>query len=380
MGATLNDGIRKDAAETLVTAVPGDRIRCVKAELESTRALDKLRAEIDEASDILTRSRHLLEFRPELLRTVIDEGLRMSGASELRPLGEGAFELPTLGDSWTSVLDGMRPTRGHDESEFEWREKPPRPVVFEAPEVWSDDFVHLHLEHPFVQRILSRFRAQGFSAHDLARVCDLTTNRDDTVRAVAVGRLSLFGPRATRLHDELIVVSAPWYEGARKGHLVPGGAADDRAAFEEIERILAELPKSVHREKKLEASLAEHAPKDFAALWAAVRTEADARTKDAETKLAARAREESAALIRLLDQQRRALEKTLRGEQLDLKFTESEKAEREQWEVDRERMRRRLEALPRERDEEARAIGDLYRVAKRRLLPVGLVYLWPRTR
>ena len=68
------------------------------------------------------------------------------------------------------------------------------------------------------------------------------------------------------------------------------------------------------------ARLAAAAPDDFAALWPHVRDEADARVHEAERKLAERA------------------------------------------------------------DTEPAAIADLYRIALRRLEPVGLVYLWPAVR
>jgi hypothetical protein len=73
----------------------------------------------------------------------------------------------------------------------------------------GEDRVHLHLEHPFVQRILSRFLAQGFGAQDLSRVTVVPDDRSHEARAIAFGRLSLFGPGAARLHDALIAVAAP---------------------------------------------------------------------------------------------------------------------------------------------------------------------------
>jgi len=42
----------------------------------------------------------------------------------------------------------------------------------------NDEVVQLHLQHPFVQRVLSRFRAQGWAAHDLGRVTVLRNPRD----------------------------------------------------------------------------------------------------------------------------------------------------------------------------------------------------------
>jgi hypothetical protein len=73
----------------------------------------------------------------------------------------------------------------------------------------DDSVVHLHLEHRVVQRLLGRFTAQGFVHHDLSRAC-LTQTSDAIPRVILLGRLSLYGPGAARLHEELIPVTARW--------------------------------------------------------------------------------------------------------------------------------------------------------------------------
>jgi len=394
LGAALERGIAAGTARALeAAAVLPERAEKVKVELEGGRTLDRLKAEIDEAGTILEGSRKLLGFDADLLRQVLDEGLTLTGAAPLAPLttpaskGEPRYQLPELPDSWATILDGMRPARGHDEPEHVWRRRPPRPVVFDAPDVWSDDVVHLHLEHPFVQRVLARFRAQGFSAHDLARVTVLPTKSSEEVRAVAFGRLSLFGPRATRLHDELVVVAAPWYDSARAGHLVPKASKDDERAVRDIEHALLGLERRAEQRDRaaklgraLTPTLLPRAAGDFATLWRVVTQEADARAQAAVQKLAARGREEAAALGKILDAQRERLDRELGKQQLDLGFTDAERDQREQWENDRKYMEKRRRELDRERETEPQAIQELYTVARQRLVPVGLVYLWPEGR
>lgn len=81
-----------------------------------------------------------------------------------------AYRLPELGPTWAATLDSARPARRRDESLEQWRKRPPLPVVFESPRKLSTPVVQLHLKHPIVQRLLARFLAQGYSAHDRARV------------------------------------------------------------------------------------------------------------------------------------------------------------------------------------------------------------------
>jgi hypothetical protein len=69
----------------------------------------------------------------------------------------------------------------------------------------------VHLEHRLVQRLLGRFVAQGFVLDDLARACVGQT--DDAVpRVLLLGRLSLYGDRAARLHDEVVSGGACAYQ------------------------------------------------------------------------------------------------------------------------------------------------------------------------
>ena len=77
--------------------------------------------------------------------------------------------------------------------DFAWRRDAPiRPVVFDAPKGIDDSVVQLHLQHRVVQRLLSRFSAQGFVHHDL--LLRLPVQSEDKLqRVVLIGRLSMYG-------------------------------------------------------------------------------------------------------------------------------------------------------------------------------------------
>jgi len=123
-------------------------------------------------------------------------------------------------DSLVGTLDTLRPPRRRNQSPWEWRkENPIRPIVFSDPGSLDATTVHLHLEHRFVQRLLARFKSQGFVHHDLARACIGVTD-DPIARVILLGRLSLYGDRAARLHDEVLAVAARWVDvDIRKGSL-----------------------------------------------------------------------------------------------------------------------------------------------------------------
>jgi len=384
----LEDGIDDRTADGLESAEASSEIRAiVKDELEAERAqMQKLQADIEDNAKIAASSRSLLEFDPAQLRNVIDVGLAIAGAPPLAP-GEDkdTFSVPELPDSWQATLDTLRRARRRDEGFWEWRdEAPPQPVVFQPPPRLTSAVAHLHLAHPFVQRILSRFRAQGFSAQDLSRVTALRNPYGDEVVAIAFGRLSLFGAGASRLHDQLIPVAAHWKESGGRGHRKPLEGKAAVQALEQLSRLLRELDPAGGDKpvaKKVQAMLVEAAKDDFAALWPVIKDEADAVAHDATAQLAARARDESTALAKLLADQKSAIQRELsRRTQLDFAFSEAQRDQREQYEADAQHMAERLTQIDAEIETEPAQIRSLYQVSLTRLEPVGLVYLWPGTR
>ena len=80
---------------------------------------------------------------------------------------------------------------------------PIRPVVFEDQGSLDAPAVHLHLEHRFVQRLLGRFRSQGFVHNDLARACVGVDRRPGASRHPARAAVAVRRERASRLHDEV---------------------------------------------------------------------------------------------------------------------------------------------------------------------------------
>jgi hypothetical protein len=385
LASVMEDGIDARTGTGLDAAEASSEVRAtVKDELEAQREKKKLEADIDDNARISTTSRKLIDFDPVQLKNVIDVGLAIANAP---PLAAGedkdTYLVPELPDSWQATLDTLRRARRRDESFWEWRDHaPPQPVVFRPPPRLSSEVAQLHLAHPFVQRILARFRAQGFSAQDLSRVTALRNPYEDEVIAIAFGRLSLFGPGASRLHDQLIPVAAQWKESGGRGHRKPLEGRAQIDALSHLERVLRELgPDEKPLAKKVQAMLVESAREDFAALWPLIKDEADAVGHDATSKLSARARDESAALAKLLADQRGAIERELsRRTQLDLAFTDAQRDQREQFEADGKHMARRLAEIAQELETEPAQIRSLYQVSLTRLEPVGLVYLWPGTR
>ncbi|MBN1654424.1 MAG: DISARM system SNF2-like helicase DrmD [Deltaproteobacteria bacterium] len=385
-GIDQSTGQAIDAADS--DLVQGQKLETVRRELESQRReLDKLRTETDESAVILNRSAKVMDFRPELLRDAVNVGLELAGAPALQPIEDAtvgaqqAYAIGELSESWSRTLDSLRPPRESDEPEWEWRKRAPQPVVFQALDRIGEDRVHLHLEHPFIQRILSRFLAQGYSAQDLNRVTVMSNPYDNLARVIAFGRLSLFGPGAARLHDEIVSVAGQWLESKGPGHLRPFADQADRRAIEVLEELLQQAPDLGHISDMVRSRLRESAAEDFRVLWEHVREEADSLAHEAVQKLKSRGAAEAEALRGILLSQQELIQDKLSGTQLELSFDQSKEREQlRQYQDERKWMEQRLKHIENELESEPAEIEALYKVSVRRLEPVGLVYLWPQTR
>jgi Helicase conserved C-terminal domain len=390
MDSALQKGISAQTAALLESVEAeagagstGRRKKAVTDELEQVRGATQLAKDLAADRAALSKSSAWTDVTADALRACVDQGLALAGAPPLLPVPgkPGFYQVPAvmerggaLADAWAATLDSLRVPRAQNELLWDWRKKPILPVVFEPPPSLADGQVHLHLAHPFVMRVLSRFRAQGFSAHDLSRVT-LVQSKHAEARVIVFGRLSLFGEGATRLHDEVVAVIADWVPEDNARHLQRYEEARESGVLQELEGLWT---RAVSIPKRQQQGMLQHADADFRALWAELAIEADARTGQAEQALSARGLEEAAALTQILEDQFRALtSKTQLSLEAaggcDLKLLSE--AEKRQLRLDGEEKARRLTAIAEEKKSEPEQIRKLYEVVRRRLSPIGMVYL-----
>jgi hypothetical protein len=98
--------------------------------------------------------------------------------------------------------------------------------------------------------------------------------------------------------------------------------------------------------------------------------------------LGQRGAEEAEAMRKILLAQRESIDAEIaRRAQMTFEDLQTfDKREEEQLRKERQHMGERLTRIDEETEREPRQIEALYRVALRRLSPVGLVVLWPETR
>jgi superfamily II DNA/RNA helicase len=392
----LRRGIRHRDADQLAAAIDradldAERKLATEEELEQARERQQeLREQIDRCRTLLERSRTWTGFDAEPFREALSCSLELLGAEPLQDghdeLGRRVWRFPPLDrraaadPSWAATLDTLRAPRPSRQPLTDWRrEAPIRPVVFEDEGVITDETVHLHLEQRVAQRLLARFRSQGFIYNDLSRAC-LARVPDSIPRVILFGRLSLYGRGAERLHEQLVAVAARWVEPERRsGQLALYARDAEQRSLELVERSLGVRPRQAPR--AVADRLLASAPRDVAELLPGLEQRAADLRAEATEKLRTRGERESIELRETLLRQRARVGEELERHrrefrQLTLEFAEDE---RRQLESNMRSWERRLEQFDRDLASEPERIADFYVIRASRIEPVGLVYLWPDT-
>lgn len=367
-----------------------EKLAATEEELNVVRQRrEQLREDIGTLNRRVDESRKWIGLDMDALRDALSCALEMLGADPLRvdgtppPGHPDRYRFPNLearrgGDpSWAPTLDTLRKPPEDEESGFQWRQNAPiRPVTFDPPPGVDDSTVQLHLQHRVVQRLLGRFQAQGFVHHDLSRAC-LAQSQDRVPRAVLLGRLSLYGSGATRLHEEILTVTARWIPPEqRAGTLTPYARDTEARTLELLEAALHPsaqkgLPEQV--QKTLLASL----PRDITELLSHLQERGESARIDAEDALSERGRTEAAAMRRILEDQRKRILAELGRPDLQPMLPGMDDTERRQRESNRRYWQRWVDNVQGDLEREPARILSFYQVKSCRIEPVGIAYLYP---
>ena len=342
--------------------------RMLKFERELRKQLEKLAGQLHETQQELRLS-------PENIENVVKTGLALAGqpalieteVSGIWPDPHGlkkacpVFRLPSLSGSWALCAEGLE----HPHT------RKVRPIVFDAVlATGRDDVVRAHLNHRLVQMCLRLLRAEVWSMGSgkrINRVCSYLVP-DSALQAPAViahGRIVVLGGDNQRIHEEVIMAGGMFKEG-RLARMNVGetraayAAATDRQAPGFVEDRLVELW-----------------PRQREQLLSALEARMTERTKNLESILKERVETEVSKLVSVLRELERAIRKELDdGGTIQLAFDFAE--EREQRERDLSALRRRLEQIPGEIEEETEHLRARYRNPSARLFPVAITYLVPQ--
>ena len=397
LAATMSGGIRRrsiSVMEQQLIALQADPLRKAVAEddLEGVRERHAaLVAQNQRLQTMLEASRRAVFFDTKHFQAAISCSLQLQESAPLVAIpGDGKgpqrYRFPDLAmreaadPTWAVTLDTLREPRKDSQTVAQWRsESPLRPVVFEDPGEVTDEVVHLHLEHPLVRRLLGHFTSQGFVHQDLSRAC-LRQTTDAIPRVLLLGRLSVFGPGAARLHEEILPISARWLDPVmRRGPLAAYGREAEARTLQLLDEALLGTEGHGRVDPVVQGKLQSSALRDIEELLPHLELRGLAFLEDAKEKLGARAEAESKAMQRILTEQQTHLKKKLEDPaelqlRLELKGHELERRQRE---AEERHWEDRLAKIEVELVAEPERIREIYSVKAHRIEAVGLVYLWP---
>ncbi len=396
LAESLRQGIRHHDIEKLRRKIDEAQLNPEKRataeeELESTRRRQiEVKEDIDHLRSRINDARKWIGFDTEALREAVSCSLELLGVDPLRPDDATSgmpprFSFPILearhgaDPTWATTMDVLRVPPKDGKHSFQWRkESPIRPVVFTAPDGIAEDVIQLHLQHRIVQRLLGRFISQGFVHYDLSRAC-LAQTSDAIPRVILIGRLSLYGKGAVRLHEEILTVTARWIEpSVRKGALKPYGREGEATTMDLLESALrpnmqGDVPEPVRQR------LATSIQRDIEELLPHLTTRGDDAKADAVNKLAERGTAESESMLKTLEEQKKRVAAEYDKAIPDQLFLEFDEQEKRQLESNRRYWQRWLQNVEGDIQREPARILDFYKVASSRIEPIGLAYLWPVT-
>ncbi len=392
----VKGGIRHAAVDALLESLEKSEAsaslqEAVVAELDSARERqEELQEQINRCRRVLDKSRKWVGFEAAPFRDALSCSLELLGADGLQEQkgsdGTPTWSFPALDGAagrdttWAGTLDSLRTPRPSQERLADWRAHAPiRPIVFEDAGIVTDATVHLHLEQRVVQRLLARFRSQGFLHDDLSRAC-VAQVEDSIPRVVLLGRLCLYGRGAERLHEVVVRVAARWTETDRRDGPLKAYARD--AETQTMQLLDRALTGTAHQPaEQISRRLLTSAAADVADLLPQLRERALEMAATAESELRTRGGKEAASLRETLGRQQQRVEKELKrrqaeSDQMRLDFADDE---RRQLEANMANWAHRLEQFDNDIKTEPARLAAFYEIQATRIEPVGLVYLWPET-
>jgi hypothetical protein len=391
MERLLKNGISREFIQTLEAELANTdldaQIKAVTTEeLEETRKRhEQLQGTVATLRTRLNAAQKKIGLDERHLRDSIDCSLQLMNIGGMQPQrqddGTARYQFPDLArqrgadPSWESTLKTLRPRQAEAEQDL-------LPVVFTALEQSDDTVIQLHLEHKLVKRLLSRFLSQGFLHNDLSRAC-LVQTRDAVPRVALIGRLSVYGKGATRLHEEIVNVTARWVEPGRRStvQLQKYSSDTEEKTLEHLEEALSPEGQTLTPSAAQRQGCATTMEQDIRDLVPLLGDVAQAALEKARTMLQERGQKEAKSLRTLLEEQRKRVIKQRdeddQNQANGLLLFDFNEEEIRQYKENRKYWDQWLKDAEAKLQSEPVRIIEFYTPISWRIEPVGIAYLMP---
>ncbi len=359
----LLEGRRRDLDTRQAEARMEKSRRFVKAERDLRERVAKLHERLDE-------TRHEQRLVPNHIERAVRTALRLADKPDLEPISfSGApdgtvFRMPALSGSWSRCLEGL---------EHPYTQKI-RPITFDQEVAKGrDDLVHVHLNHRLVQISLRLLRAEIWARDDVKKlhrvtVRSLPDGRIEGPAVVVMSRLLVTGGNHHRLHEELTEAG---------GYLRDAGFRREERVTE-VRRWLEESQPASLSDATLDAFRTRF-DKQRDSVLAAVEARSKDRLRFLVNTIENRKRNEAEDIRQVLDDLESALKAEIAAEQQPMQLSLFSEDERTQLKRDQAALEARLARIPKEREEELRAIEERHSNAIEHTFPVAVVLLVPES-
>jgi len=329
----------------------------------------RIRERVERLHQNLIETRETFRLSPENVATAVHVALAIAGQPPLRPVdGTGAppgavFEMPALQGTWARCAEGLaHPHTGGR-----------RPITFDHDVAKGrDDVVLVHLNHRLVQMSLRLLRAEVWALEDSKRLHRVTARvvSDDPLKAPAVvvwSRLVVIGAKSHRLHEEVTCA----------GGLLRNERFT-RLTVTQLEELTKASKPAMSSRGMLQLLLGEWSNVE-ARIVRAVEARTQDRMRYLENTLRRRRDRDISDITNILQELKSSIEREIREsekpKQLDLWTTD----EKLQLQRNKDSLRARIAEIPKEIENERRAIAERYADPIARTFPVAVVFLLPES-
>ena len=369
---SVNPVIAPQLPDLIEGRCPDLDLRLAEARMEKSRRFVKaernLRERVAKLHEQLNETRQEQSLMPDHIERAVRTALRLASKPDLEPTSlakvpDGkVFRMPPLSGSWSRCAEGL---------EHPYTQKT-RPITFDHDVAKGrDDVVLVHLNHLLVQMSLRLLRAEIWARDDVKKlhrvaVRSLPERRIEEPALVVMSRLVVTGGNHHRLHEELTEAG---------GYLRDSGFRRE----ERVTEIRSWLKES--KPADLSAStfkaLQTRFEKQRDSVLGAVKARSQDRRGLLEKTIKSRKRREVKDIGQVLDNLEKVLMAEIAAEQEPTQLSLLSEDERTQLNRDMAAIKKRLDRIPAERDQEQRAIEERHADPKEHTFPIGIVLIVP---
>lgn len=328
----------------------------------------ELKKKIDRLHERVLETKKDFHITPERVASAVRTALSIAELPNIRKNGlTDLYEVPILPGAWGRSLKGLE----HPHTGVR------RPITFDQESAKDNDAVVLaHLNHKLVQMCLRLLRAEVWALEDtkkLNRIAFRISKEISNPTILIFSRLVITGGRHHRLHEELTLSGLE----VKNDRLMRISTVSDR------EKVYDSSSPLISPSKSDFDSIKQIVETQEKSILAAIEARSKERLRDLGNTLERRKNDEIKDLNEILNELAKTIESKLKEKEPEfVQYTlpgllDELEDQKRQLRKDKTALEMRLTKIPKEREEEAKAITARYKDLQDRTFPVCMVIVLP---